>query len=253
RPPGRDRRRPRDDAGPGTLRRDREYRRRPDDPVQPRVARAPESADDRRGRVSSVGAAARARAAGAHAAPLSLPVDHVSPIPDRAHQRRFRERRSGQGHPHRADLHARSHPVLSRGGLLAVVLLLLSAAHSLAADCQSPKVVVTTVIGTRFCVDPAFDPVVRAQIQKIREDVRAERQSGKLIVYASTPISPRGGGHVATNLAIAAAVKARIEKEYGAAVWGRDPRRCQMGAGKGGQPGGGGEMGTGNARAPRGG
>lgn len=118
--------------------------------------------------------------------------------------------------------------MLSRGGLLAVVLLLLSAAHSLAADCQSPKVVVTTVIGTRFCVDPAFDPVVRAQIQKIREDVRAERQSGKLIVYASTPISPRGGGHVATNLAIAAATKARLEKDLGAAVWVMDPGRYQM-------------------------
>src|SRR5262249_61615029 len=122
-----------------------------------------------------------------------------------------------------------------------------------AAECKAPKVVVATSVGIVYCADPAFDAVVAAQAQKIRADVRAQRQAGKLIVYASTPISPRGGGHVATNLAVAASVKARIEKEYGAAVWGRDPRRCQMGAGKGGQPGGGGEMGTGNARAPRGG
>jgi hypothetical protein len=61
--------------------------------------------------------------------------------------------------------------------------------------------------------------VVAAQVQKIRADVRAERQAGKLIVYASTPISPRGGGTSATNLAVAASVKTRLEKEYGAAVW----------------------------------
>src|SRR5262249_39192538 len=78
-------------------------------------------------------------------------------------------------------------------------------------------------------------------------------QAGKLIVYASTPISPRGGGHVATNLAVAASVKARIEKEYGAAVWGLDPGRYQMEAGERDQAGGAGEQGLWAARPPRGG
>ena len=107
-----------------------------------------------------------------------------------------------------------------------------------AADCNAPRTVVTSVIGIRYCADPAFDAVVAAQVQKIRGDIRAERRAGKLIIYASTPISPRGGGHVTTNLAVAASVKARLEKEYGAAVWVLDPGRYQMAAVNGREPGG---------------
>jgi hypothetical protein len=102
------------------------------------------------------------------------------------------------------------------------------APHASAADCNAPKAVVTTAVGIRFCVDPAFDAVVAAQAQRVRDDVRAQRQAGKLIVYASTPISPRGGGHQETNLAIAASVKSRLEKEYGGAVWVLDPGRYQL-------------------------
>jgi hypothetical protein len=107
-----------------------------------------------------------------------------------------------------------------------------------AADCTAPRAVVNTVVGIRYCADPAFDAVVAAQVQKIRADVRAQRQAGRLIVYASTPISPRGGGHVATNLAVAASVKTRLEKEYGAAVWVLDPGGYQMVAVNGREPGG---------------
>ena len=57
-------------------------------------------------------------------------------------------------------------------------------------------------------------------------------------MYASTPISPRGGGHVETNLEIAAAVKSRLEKEYGSAVWVLDPGRYQMPDVGGKSPGG---------------
>jgi hypothetical protein len=127
----------------------------------------------------------------------------------------------------------------------AVVLLLglaggalASAAPAAAAECKAPRAVVSTPVGIAYCADPAFDAVVAAQIQKVRADVRAQRQAGKLIVYASTPISPRGGGHVATNLAIAASVKARLEKEYGGAVWVLDPGRYQMAEAGGREPGG---------------
>src|SRR5262249_50886270 len=113
--------------------------------------------------------------------------------------------------------------------MLAIVLLLLAliaaGVPADAAECKAPKVVVATSVGFVYCADPAFDAVVAAQAQKIRADIRAQRQAGKLIVYASTPISPRGGGHVATNLAVAASVKARIEKEDGAAGGGGGPRR----------------------------
>jgi hypothetical protein len=107
-----------------------------------------------------------------------------------------------------------------------------------AADCAAPKAVVSTAVGMKYCADPAFDAVIAAQIQRVRQDTRAQRQAGKLIVYASTPISPRGGGHVETNLEIAAAVKNRLEKEYGPAVWVLDPGRYQMPDVGGKSPGG---------------
>ena len=125
---------------------------------------------------------------------------------------------------------------------LAVTLLVLGAAGggrpAAAAECKAPRTVVATAVGISYCADPAFDGVVAAQVQRVRADVRAQRQAGRLIVYASTPISPRGGGHVATNLAIAASVKTRLEKVYGAAVWVLDPGRYQMAAVNGREPGG---------------
>jgi len=107
-----------------------------------------------------------------------------------------------------------------------------------AAECAAPKAVVTTAVGMKYCADPAFDGVILAQVQRVRQDIRAQRRAGKLIVYASTPISPRGGGHVETNLEIAASVKSRLEKEYGGAVWVLDPGRYQMPDVGGKSPGG---------------
>ena len=122
--------------------------------------------------------------------------------------------------------------------LLALIVAAVPFEAVEAAECKAPKVVVPTSVGIAYCADPSFDAVVAAQVQKVRADARAQRQAGKLIVYASTPISPRGGGHVATNLAIAATVKTRLEKEYGGAVWVLDPGRYQMEAVNGREPGG---------------
>lgn len=107
-----------------------------------------------------------------------------------------------------------------------------------AVECAAPKAVVTTAVGMKFCADPAFDAAIATLVQRARQDARAQRRAGKLIVYASTPISPRGGGHVETNLEIAASVKSRLEKEYGGAVWVLDPGRYQMPDVGGKTPGG---------------
>lgn len=120
----------------------------------------------------------------------------------------------------------------------AALSLLLDAAPAPAADCAAPRVVVTSAVGIRYCADPTFDAVIASQIQRIRLDVRTHRQAGKLIVYASTPISPRGGGHVETNLKIAASVTSRLEKEYGGGVWVLNPGGYQMPDVGGRAPGG---------------
>jgi len=121
--------------------------------------------------------------------------------------------------------------VLSLGPLAAAVA---------AAECAPPKAVVTTSVGMKFCADPGFGGVIASRLQTIRQDIAAQRQAGKLVIYASTPISPRGGGHMDTNLQIAASVKVRLEKEYGAAVWVLDPGRYQL-PDTGGKPAGGAE------------
>jgi hypothetical protein len=129
---------------------------------------------------------------------------------------------------------------MSRGAVLAVTVLLLGVGPRVeAAECVPPRVVVTTALAMKYCADPAFTAVVASQLQKIRADVRAQRQAGKLIVYASTPISPRGGGYEPVNVEIAASVKSRLEKEYGGAVWVLDPGRYQMPSVDGRPPGGG--------------
>lgn len=118
--------------------------------------------------------------------------------------------------------------------------LLVLPTSSPAQECRAPRVAVTTVIGMKYCSDPAFNTVIQSQVQKIRQDIRAQRQAGKLVLYASTPISPRGGGHVDVNLEIAASVKAKLEKEYGSAVWVLNPGVYQM-PDVGGKSAGGGE------------
>lgn len=134
-----------------------------------------------------------------------------------------------------------------RGRRAAGILLALAVAatglgagaSATAAECKAPRIAVKTVVGLAYCADPAFNAAIASQVQKIRQDVRAQRQAGKLVIYASTPISPRGGGHVGVNLEIAASVKARLEKEYGGAVWVLDPGRYELPEVAGKSPGGG--------------
>src|SRR5262249_58027608 len=111
---------------------------------------------------------------------------------------------------------------------LALVLLLSGGTAVSAQSCRAPRVPVDTSVGMKYCADPAFDAVVAAQVQKIRADVRAARQAGRLVIYASTPISPRGGGVEKVNVEIAAAVKARLEKTFGGGGWVLDPGAYQL-------------------------
>ena len=118
-------------------------------------------------------------------------------------------------------------------------LIVTAATPAGAQSCRPPRVVVDTVLGMKYCSDPAFNAVIDTWVRKIRDDVRAARQAGRLVIYASTPISPRGGGDMRVNLDVAASVKARLEKEYGAAVWVLDPGRYQLPEAGAVKPGGG--------------
>jgi hypothetical protein len=122
---------------------------------------------------------------------------------------------------------------------LALAAVLLGAMPAAAQACRAPHALVDTSVGIRYCADPAYDAVIASQIQRIRADVRAARQAGRLVIYASTPISPRGGGVEKVNIEIAASVKARLEKAYGGGVWVLDPGVYQLPSVDGKAPGGG--------------
>jgi len=122
---------------------------------------------------------------------------------------------------------------------LAGVLLLADAVPVAAQTCRPPAVVVDTVLKMKYCADPSFSGVMEALLQRLRGEVRAARQAGRLIVYASTPISPRGGGLVKVNTEIARSVKVRLETMLGAGAWVLDPGAYQVPKVDGKEPGGG--------------
>jgi hypothetical protein len=119
------------------------------------------------------------------------------------------------------------------------VVVLLGAAPAAAQSCRTPQALVDTIVGIKYCADPAFDATMTTQLARIRADIRAARQAGRLVIYASTPISPRGGGVQKVNVEISAAVKARLEKTYGAGAWVLDPGVYQLPSVDGKSPGGG--------------
>src|SRR5262245_39633215 len=129
--------------------------------------------------------------------------------------------------------------MMMRVAIVVSVVVLGAAGAGAAPACPAPRVAIGTTVGITYCSDPAFDAAIDGNVQKIRQDVRAQRQAGRLIVYASTPIGPRGGGVEKVNIEIAASVKARLEKAYGAGVWVLDPGAYQMAKVGNKAPGGG--------------
>jgi len=111
---------------------------------------------------------------------------------------------------------------------LAVVFSCAGLGLASAQPCPAPRAVVETAVGIKYCADPAFTAIIDTSVAKIRQDIRAQRQAGRLVIYASTPISARGGGVEKVNLEIAASVKARLEKIYGGGAWAIDPGAYQL-------------------------
>jgi hypothetical protein len=122
---------------------------------------------------------------------------------------------------------------------LASALLIADAVPVAAQACRAPTTVADTVLKMKYCVDPAFAGVMDTLLQRLRQEVRAARQAGRLIVYSSTPISPRGGGVTKVNTEIARSVKERLEKTLGPGAWVLDPGAYQVPKVEGREPGGG--------------
>jgi hypothetical protein len=66
------------------------------------------------------------------------------------------------------------------------------------------------------------------QVALIRRDIRRARADGKLIIYLSCPISPRGGGDQSTNVEIAKGVERRLLSQWGERFWILNPAQYQL-------------------------
>jgi hypothetical protein len=97
-----------------------------------------------------------------------------------------------------------------------------------AARCPWPGVRTSTVVGLSFCVDPAFDSAVSAHVLKVRADIGARRQAGKLVAYAIAPMESVDGSNERIDLEIAASVKTRLEREFGDLIWVLSPADYPM-------------------------
>lgn len=70
--------------------------------------------------------------------------------------------------------------------------------------------------------------IFNKQIELIRGDIRRARADGKLIIYLSCPISPRGGGDQSTNVEIAKGVERRLLSQWGERFWILNPAQYQL-------------------------
>ncbi len=81
----------------------------------------------------------------------------------------------------------------------------------------------TTVLGTQYRVDPRFGPVLKTTINRLREQIRAERARGKLVGFLSLPLSSRGGGNYRLNLRASEVIKSHLEDRFGEQLYVLSP------------------------------
>lgn len=66
------------------------------------------------------------------------------------------------------------------------------------------------------------------QIALVERDIARARAENQVMVFLSTPLSGRGGGHFATNVEIADHTRRRLMEEWGHRFWVLNPGQYQM-------------------------
>jgi hypothetical protein len=79
-----------------------------------------------------------------------------------------------------------------------------------------------------YTIRPKWSPLFDAQIDRIRSDIRRNRDQDRLIVYLSCPISRRGGGFTPTNLDVNGFTARQVVERWGGRVWVLNPGQYQM-------------------------
>ena len=95
-------------------------------------------------------------------------------------------------------------------------LLLFSLLLLTFSPVQAERVPKTTVVGSVYMVEPAFEPVLQETIARLRALISEQRAQGKLIGFVSIPLSTRGGGYRDINTEVSEQIKNKLEKRFGA-------------------------------------
>ena len=95
-------------------------------------------------------------------------------------------------------------------------------------------------VGIYFEVDPADVVAIGELIGQVRAKLAAAKAAGAFCAYLSVPVSPRGGGHLGTNQAIAKAITSSVECRFGGKLFVINPAAFTLPT-VGGTPPGGGE------------
>ena len=74
---------------------------------------------------------------------------------------------------------------------------------------------------------PWFD-IFDLQIDRIQQDIRRAKAEGRLVIYLSCPISPRGGGYATTNVDVARHVERTLLEKWGEGFWILNPAQYQL-------------------------
>jgi len=88
--------------------------------------------------------------------------------------------------------------------------------------------IVDTSVGIRYCAIRPSDAVIAFQLQRIRADVRAARQAGRLVIYAKHADQPPGRRRREGQRRDRRLGEARLGKAYGGGVWVLDPGAYQL-------------------------
>lgn len=73
-----------------------------------------------------------------------------------------------------------------------------------------------------------WETIFDQQTALVQTDIQRARLEGRLVIYLSVPISPRGGSFQSTNVDIAMATERRLLARWGEGVWILNPARYQM-------------------------
>lgn len=95
-----------------------------------------------------------------------------------------------------------------------------------------------TVLGMCYSVRREFLGPIDRLLGELREEVRSQKRSGKIVGFVSIPLTSRGGGYRPLNSEVSEAVNERLRRRFGERFWVLSPGLVRLDPIKGARPSG---------------